>query len=155
MIKAMRTAASGMVAQQMNVDNISNNLANVNTNGFKRSKIEFQDVLYQNFRRAGAATSVSTEAPTNLAIGYGSRAVATVRDFGPGDLMLTGGALDMAISGSGFFQIQMPDGTLAYTRDGAFKLSADGRVVTSDGFFLEPEITIPQDATQISVGIDG
>ena len=92
MIKAMRTAASGMVAQQMNVDNIANNLANVNTTGYKRTKIEFQDVLYQNLRRAGAATSVSTVAPTDLAIGYGARAVATVRDFGPGDLMLTGNA---------------------------------------------------------------
>ena len=155
MIKAMRTAASGMVAQQMNVDNIANNLANVNTTGYKRTKIEFQDVLYQNLRRAGAATSVSTVAPTDLAIGYGARAVATVRDFGPGDLMLTGNALDLAISGDGFFQILTPDGTMAYSRDGAFKISADGRIVTSDGFFLEPDITIPQDASQISVGLDG
>lgn len=155
MIRAMRTAASGMVAQQMNVDNIANNLANINTTGFKRSKVEFQDVLYQNFRRAGTASAVGTEIPTNLAIGYGSRAVATVRDFSPGDLMLTGNPLDMAISGPGFFQIQMPDGTTAYTRDGTFKLSADGRLVTSDGFYLQPEITIPQDATAVSIGIDG
>lgn len=155
MIKAMRTAASGMVAQQMNVDNIANNLANVNTTGFKRTKLEFQDVLYQNFRRAGAVTSVTTQTPTDLSIGYGARAVATVRDFGPGDLMITGNALDLAISGNGFFQIQMPDGTISYTRDGSFKLSADGRIVTSDGFFLEPDITIPQDASEIAVGLDG
>lgn len=155
MIKAMRTAASGMVAQQMNVDNISNNLANVNTTGFKRSKVEFQDVLYQNYRKAGTSTAVGAQAPVDLAIGYGSRAVATTRDFSPGDLMLTGNSLDLAISGAGFFQIQMPDGSTAYTRDGAFKLSADGRVVNSDGFFLDPEITIPRDASAVSVGVDG
>jgi flagellar basal-body rod protein FlgG len=155
MIKAMRTAASGMVAQQLNVDNIANNLANVNTTGFKRSKVEFQDVLYQNYRRAGAATTVGSRAPTNLAVGYGARAVATVRDYSPGDLNATGNPLDLAISGDGFFQIIMPDGTFGYTRDGAFKISADGQFVTSDGFFLTPDITIPQDASSISVGLDG
>lgn len=155
MIKAMRTAASGMVAQQMNVDNIANNLSNVNTTGFKKSKIEFQDVLYQNFRKAGTATAVGTAAPTGLDIGYGTRAVATVREFSVGNLQMTGNPLDMAISGDGFFQIQMPDGTISYTRDGAFKSSADGRIVTSDGFFLFPEITIPEDATSVAVSIDG
>lgn len=155
MIKAMRTAASGMVAQQMNVDNIANNLSNVNTTGFKKSKIEFQDVLYQNFRKAGTATALGTAAPTGLDIGYGTRAVATVREFSVGNLQMTGNPLDLAISGDGFFQIQMPDGTISYSRDGAFKASADGRVVTSDGFFLFPEITIPEDATSISVSIDG
>ena len=155
MLKGMRTAASGMVAQQMNVDNIANNLANVNTTGFKRSKVEFQDVLYQNFRRAGSTTAIGAQAPTNLAIGYGTRAVATVRDYTVGDLTLTGNPLDLAISGPGFFQITLPDGSATYTRDGALKITAEGRIVTSDGFFLEPEITIPQDATQISVGLDG
>ncbi|MEP0829317.1 MAG: flagellar basal-body rod protein FlgG [bacterium] len=155
MIKAMRTAASGMVAQQMNVDNIANNLSNVNTTGFKKSKIEFQDVLYQNFRKAGTATAIGTAAPTGLDIGYGTRAVATVREFSVGNLQMTGNPLDLAISGDGFFQIQMPDGTISYSRDGAFKTSADGRVVTSDGFFLFPEITIPEDATSIAVSIDG
>ena len=155
MLKGMRTAASGMVAQQMNVDNIANNLANVNTTGFKRSKLEFQDVLYQNFRRAGSTTAIGAQVPTNLAIGYGTRAVATVRDYTSGDLILTGNPLDLSISGTGFFQIILPDGSFNYTRDGAFKLTAEGRIVTSDGFFLEPEITIPQDATQISIGIDG
>jgi flagellar basal-body rod protein FlgG len=155
MIKAMRSAASGMIAQQMNVDNIANNLANVNTNGFKRSRVEFQDVLYQNYRQAGAATAIGSVIPTNLAIGYGTRPVATVREFSVGDLMQTGNPIDMAISGNGFFQITLPDGTTAYTRDGAFKLSAEGQIVTSDGFFLSPEVTIPEDATSIGISIDG
>jgi len=155
MIKAMRTAASGMIAQQMNVDNIANNLANVNTTGFKRTKVEFQDVLYQNYRKAGSPTAIGATAPSDLAIGYGARPVATTRDFTTGDMTLTGNPLDLAISGTGFYQVQMPDGTTSYTRDGAFKINAEGRVVTSDGFFLFPAITIPQDATQISVGIDG
>jgi flagellar basal-body rod protein FlgG len=155
MIKAMRTASSGMVAQQMNVDNIANNIANVNTTGFKRSKVEFQDVLYQNLKKAGTATAIGTSAPTNLDVGYGTRAVATVREFSTGDFTMTENPLDMAISGNGFFQIQMPDGTTAFTRDGAMKVSADGRIVTSDGFFLLPELTIPEDATSVSVSIDG
>ena len=155
MLKAMRTAASGMVAQQMNVDNIANNLANVNTTGFKRSKVEFQDVLYQNYKRAGSASAVGVEVPTGLAIGYGTRAAATVRHFDGGTLMSTGNPLDMAIGGDGFFQVQYPDGTTAYTRDGSFKLSADGRIVTSDGFFMLPELSVPEDATAVSVGSDG
>jgi flagellar basal-body rod protein FlgG len=155
MIKAMRTAATGMVAQQMNVDNIANNLANVNTTGFKKTKVEFQDVLYQNYRKAGTATAVGADVPAGLAIGYGTRAVATVRNFVVGDLAQTGNPLDLAISGDGFFQVQNPDGTIAYTRDGALKLSADGRIVNSDGFPILPEITIPEDATSISIGADG
>ncbi len=155
MIKAMRTAATGMVAQQMNIDNIANNLANVNTTGFKRSKVEFQDVLYQNLRKAGTATAINTSVPTNLDVGYGTKAVATVREFSVGDYVQTDNALDMAISGNGFFQIAMPDGTTSYSRDGAFKLSAEGQMVTSDGFFLTPEITVPEDATSVSVTVDG
>ena len=155
MIKAMRTAASGMEAQQMNVDNIANNLANVNSTGFKKSRVEFQDVLYKNYRRAGTASSALTTVPTNLAIGYGARPVATMREFSVGDFSSTGNALDLAISGEGFFQIQMPDGTTNYTRDGAFKLSAEGELVTSDGFFVYPEISIPEDATSISISITG
>ncbi len=155
MIKAMRTAASGMAAQQMNVDNIANNLANVNTTGFKESRVEFQDVLYQNYRRAGSASAIGTELPTGLAVGYGTRVSATVRHYSEGNLMSTGNPLDLAISGDGFFQVQYPDGTTAYTRDGAFKLSADGRIVTSDGFYLLPEITVPENATSISIGSDG
>jgi len=155
MIKAMRTAASGMSAQQLNVDTIANNLSNVNTTGFKRSKVEFQDVLYQNIKRAGTASAVGAQVPVGLAIGYGTRAAATSRQFTTGDLQLTGDPLDLAISGDGFFQVQYPDGTSVYTRDGAFKISGDGRVVTSDGFFLLPEVTIPDGAVSISVGSDG
>ena len=155
MIKAMRTAASGMMAQQMNVDTISNNLANVNTTGYKKSKIEFQDVLYQNIRKAGTATSIGTEAPTDLAIGYGTRAVSTNRQFTSGDLSLTGNPLDLAISGDGFFQIQHPDGTTVYTRDGALKVSGEGEIVTSDGYRLVPNISIPEDTTSVAIGGDG
>ncbi len=155
MIKAMRTAASGMMAQQLNVDNIANNLANVNTSGFKKSKIEFQDVLYQNYRKAGVASSVGNMVPTGLAIGYGARPVSSTREFTPGDLSQTGNPLDLAVDGDGFFQVQRPDGTTAYTRDGSFKTSADGRLVTSDGFYLLPQITIPEDAISVSVGADG
>jgi flagellar basal-body rod protein FlgG len=155
MLKAMRTAVTGMTAQQMNVDNIANNLSNVNTTGFKRTRVEFQDILYQNYRKAGTATAIGTSVPTDLAIGYGTRPVATVRDFSVGDFQNTGNALDMAISGNGFFQITMPDGTTSYTRDGAFKISAEGQVVTADGFFLYPEVNIPEDASSIAVSIDG
>ncbi|UCD63423.1 MAG: flagellar basal-body rod protein FlgG [Candidatus Zixiibacteriota bacterium] len=155
MIKAMRTAATGMIAQQMNVDNIANNLANVNTTGFKKSKVEFQDVLYQNFRKAGSASSVGTQLPTELSIGYGTKAVTTHRQFTEGDLTPTGNPLDLAIAGDGFYQIQYPDGSTVYTRDGAFKLSADGGIVTSEGYRLLPEITIPEDAVSLSVGSDG
>ncbi|PKK84495.1 MAG: flagellar basal-body rod protein FlgG [candidate division Zixibacteria bacterium HGW-Zixibacteria-1] len=155
MLKAMRSAVSGMSAQQLNVDNIANNLSNVNTTGFKRSRVEFQDVLYQNFREAGTATAVGTSVPVNLDVGYGTRPVATVREFSVGDFQNTGNALDLAISGQGFFQIQMPDGTVSYTRDGAFKISADGQIVNSDGFYLYPNVTIPEDASSLSVSIDG
>lgn len=155
MIKAMNTAATGMVAQQTNIDNIANNLANVNTTGFKKARIEFQDILYQNFRRAGTPSAIGSIIPVNLDVGYGSRAVATTREFTPGSVSITNNATDMAISGNGFFQVQMPDGTTAYTRDGSFKLSADGELVTADGFRLLPNITIPEDATDLAIGIDG
>lgn len=155
MIKAMRTAATGMMAQQMNVDNIANNLANVNTTGFKKSKIEFQDVLYQNLRKAGSVTAVGSKVPAGLAIGYGTKAVASNRQFTEGDLTPTGNPLDLAIAGDGFFPIQYPDGSTVYTRDGAFKISGDGEIVTSEGYFLLPQISIPEDSLSISVGTDG
>ena len=155
MIKSMRTAATGMASQQMNVDNIANNLANVNTTGFRKSKIEFQDVLYQNFRRAGSASAIGVQVPVELAIGYGARPAATVRNFGTGDLQQSGNPFDMAIEGDGFFQVQRPDGSTAYTRDGTFKLSADGSIVTSDGYFMLPEVSIPEDAVSVSIGRDG
>ncbi len=155
MIKAMRTAASGMAAQQMNVDTIANNLANVNTTGFKRSKLEFQDMLYKHIRQAGTSAMTGTVVPTSLEVGYGTRPVSTVRQFEVGDLSETGNPLDLAIEGNGFFQVTLPDGTVAYTRDGSFKLSQDGQFSTSDGFFVTPEITVPDDAEMISVGFDG
>lgn len=155
MIRALRTAASGMIAQQLNVDTIANNLSNLNTTGFKKSKVEFQDVLYQNVRRAGTNVSTENVVPVNLEIGYGSRPVSTSRIFSLGNMMRTDQPLDIAITGSGFFQVMRPDGSTAYTRDGSFKISADGRIVTNDGFFLVPDITIPQDSMEISIGIDG
>jgi flagellar basal-body rod protein FlgG len=151
----MRTAATGMIAQQLNVDVIANNLANVNTTGFKRSKVEFQDILYQNYRKAGTATALGNEVPTGLAVGYGTRPGSTVRHYSTGDLQMTGNPLDLAINGDGFFQVRQADGTTAYTRDGAFKLSADGQIVNSDGLYLEPEISVPEDTVSVSVGIDG
>jgi len=155
MIKAMRTAASGMAAQQMNVDNIANNRANVNTTGFKKSNLEFQEVLYRNLRQAGTSTSPGTIVPTALEIGYGTSPVATTRQFVMGELQNTGNALDLAIEGNGFFQITMPDGTIGYSRDGSFKMSADGQMTTSNGYYVFPEITVPDDAEAISVGFDG
>lgn len=155
MLKAMRTAASGMQSQQMNVDNIANNLANVNTTGFKKSRIEFQDVLYQKYRQAGVTSAVGSRVPNELAVGYGVKPVASVRQFSTGNLEQTGNPLDMSIDGDGFFQVQAPDGSTAYTRDGAFKLSADGQIVNSDGYPLLPEISVPEDAVSISIGVDG
>lgn len=155
MIRALRTAASGMVAQQMNIDTIANNLANVNTTGFKKSTVEFQDVLYQKVRRAGTLMSALNMVPTSLEVGYGAKPVSTTRHFSNGNLNPTDNPLDIAIQGQGFFQISMPDGTFAYSRDGSFKVSNDGRLVTADGFFLEPEITMPQDTLSVAVGLDG
>lgn len=155
MIRAMRTAASGMYAQKLNVDNISNNLANVNTTGFKKSKLEFQDVLYQVYRMAGATSQEGAEVPVELQIGYGAKVVASQRIFTQGDLNSTGNALDVAINGDGFFMVEMTDGTVAFTRDGAFKLSSEGQLVTSDGYTLAGAITIPTEAEEVSIGVDG
>lgn len=155
MIKAMNTAATGMVAQQMNIDNIANNLANVNTTAFKKSRIEFQDILYQNYRKAGTPSALGAVVPVNLDVGYGVKAVATSREFSPGSVTISGKATDMAIGGNGFFQINMPDGTTAYSRDGSFQISGDGELVTSDGFLVTPGITLPDDATELSVSISG
>ena len=155
MIKALRTAATGMEAQQLNVDTIANNLANVNTTGFKKSRVDFQDILYQQLESAGSTTMGEATSPVSLEVGFGTQPVATQRLFSQGNITPTGNALDLCIEGDGFFQISMPDGTTAYTRDGALKLSADGKIVSSEGFFLYPEITVPDDATQISIGTDG
>jgi flagellar basal-body rod protein FlgG len=145
-----------MLAQQMNVDNIAHNLANVNTTGFKKTRLEFQDLLYQTFKSAGAPIAAGTEGvPSDLEIGYGTRPVATQRIFAQGNAAPTNNPLDVMIDGNGFFQLLMPDGTVAYTRDGTFKISSEGKIVNSEGLTLQPEMTIPQDATDVSVGADG
>ena len=155
MIRAMRTAASGMNAQKLNVDNITNNLANVNTTGFKKAKIEFQDILYQVMRMAGATFQEGIEVPVELQIGYGAQAVASQRIFSQGDLTQTNNPFDIAIDGDGFLQIDLPDGTEAYTRDGALKISREGEVVTSDGYLLTASITINAEAEEVFIGVDG
>jgi flagellar basal-body rod protein FlgG len=144
-----------MQAQQLTLDVISNNLANVQTTGFKRSRMDFQDLIYDNLQSPGAASAQGQEIPTGLQLGHGTRAIATQRLFMTGDLQQTGNTLDLAIEGDGFFQIQQPSGELAYSRAGAFKKDGQGRVVTSEGFALQPEITIPQNALSVTVGVDG
>lgn len=155
MLRALWTAASGMNAQQLNVDVIANNLANVNTSGFKRSRVDFQDVLYQTDRVPGSASARGSQLPTGIQVGLGTRPGAVYKLFSQGTFQATGNELDMVVEGHGFFQVVQPDGTTAYTRDGGFKLDTQGRVVTSDGYTLEPEITIPAEATQIAIGQDG
>lgn len=155
MIRSLWTAASGMQAQALNIDVISNNLANVNTTGFKRSRADFQDLLYETLRNAGTAATEVNEVPTGIQIGHGTRPVAVQKVFLQGDYQQTQNELDMAIEGNGFFQIVQSSGDIAYTRDGAFKMDSEGRIVTSDGFLLEPEITVPSDAVSLSIGIDG
>lgn len=155
MMRSLWTAASGMVAQQANIDVISNNLANVNTTGYKKSRTDFQDLMYQNMRQAGSATGADSQVPTGIQIGLGVRQVATQKLYTEGSFQSTGNTLDMGIEGDGFFQITMPDGTLNYTRDGSFKRDSQGRVVTSEGYPLEPAITIPATATSISISSGG
>lgn len=155
MLRSLWIAASGMEAQSLNVDVISNNLANVNTTGFKRSRADFQDLLYQNLRLAGAASSSGTEIPTGIQVGQGTRPIAVQKIFIQGDYQHTQNELDMAIEGDGFFRAIQPNGEVAYARAGAFKLDSEGRIVTSDGYFMEPEMTIPADTVAISIGTDG
>ena len=155
MIRALYTSSSGMQAQQLNLDTIANNLANVNTTGFKRTRVDFQDLLYQTYRAPGTAGSQGTTIPTGIQVGHGSRPVATQRIFSQGDFQQTENPLDLVIEGDGFFQVTRPDGTTAYTRAGAFKKDGTGRVVTSEGFLLFPAVTIPADAKTITIGSDG
>lgn len=155
MMRSLWTAASGMVAQQANMDVISNNLANVNTTGFKKSRTDFQDLMYQTMRQAGSTTGPDTKLPTGIQMGHGVRQVATQKIYTPGSFQSTGNSLDMALSGDGFFQVTMPDGTLSYTRDGAFKQDDTGRIVTSEGYPLEPAITIPEGSLETSISADG
>jgi flagellar basal-body rod protein FlgG len=155
MIRALYTAASGMNAQQTNIDNVAHNLANVNTTGYKKSRIEFEDLVYQEMRAAGVSASAVSDAPVGLEVGLGTRAVATARNFATGNLRSTGSPLDMAIEGNGFFQVSLPDGTTAYTRSGAFHMDAQGLLVTAEGYSMDPQITIPNDATTVSISKDG
>ena len=155
MIRSLWSAATGMQAQTMNIDVISNNLANVATTGFKKSRADFQDLLYQTLRSPGMASSADTQVPTGIQVGTGVRPAAVQKMFTQGEFVHTQNELDMAIEGDGFFQVIQPSGETAYSRAGSFKLDSDGRVVTSDGFPMEPELTIPADSVAISIGIDG
>jgi len=154
-LRALWTAAVGMSSQALNMDVIANNLANVNTTGFKRSRADFQDLFYQNLRIAGAASSAGTEIPTANQIGLGTKVSAVAKLFAQGDYKQTGNELDLAVDGRGFFQITTPDGEISYTRAGAFKLDGDGNIVTSEGYLLQPQITVPENAIQLTVGPDG
>jgi flagellar basal-body rod protein FlgG len=155
MLRALYTAASGMEAQQLNIDNIAHNLANVNTTGFKLRRADFQDLLYQNLRQAGAANTANTDFPVGLQIGLGTRPVATEIILTQGDFVATENPLDMVIEGQGFFQVRLVDGRIAYSRNGSFHQNRDGSLVTADGDFLDPQITIPQDQVGVTVGSDG
>jgi len=152
---ALWVAKTGLDAQQTRMTVISNNLANVNTTGFKRDRATFEDLLYQNVRQGGAQTSANTAAPTGLLLGTGTRVVSTEKLHAQGNLVQTQNAFDIAISGEGFFQILQPDGTIGYSRDGSFKLSPEGVLVNSSGYRLQPEIAIPQNAQTITIGADG
>ena len=152
---ALWAAKTGLDAQQTRMAVVSNNLANVNTTGFKKSRAVFEDLLYQNVTQVGAATSQNTQAASGLELGTGVRVVATEKTYTQGNLSQTGNAMDLAISGRGFFQVLMPDGTLGYTRAGDFQLNASGQLVTSSGYTLQPAISIPQGAQSVTIGNDG
>jgi len=152
---ALWVAKTGLDAQQTRMTVIANNLANVNTTGFKSDRATFEDLLYQNVRQGGAQTSADTAAPTGLLLGTGTRVVSTEKLHAQGNLIQTQNAFDLAISGEGFFQILQPDGTIAYTRDGGFKVSGEGVLVNSSGYRLQPELAIPQNAQTITIGADG
>ena len=155
MIRALYTAASGMTAQQANIDNVAHNLANVNTTGFKKARMEFEDLVYQQIKAPGSPSSQEGEVPVGLDAGLGSRVVATARNFSTGNLRQTGGRFDFAIEGAGFFQVSLPGGETGYTRAGTLKVSAEGQLVTNEGYPLEPAITIPNDAVTVTVSADG
>lgn len=154
-MEALWVAKTGLDAQQTRMSVVSNNLANVNTAGFKRGRAVFEDLLYQNVVQTGGATSQNTENPTGLMLGTGVRVVATEKSFVQGSRLETGNPLDVMISGRGFFQVLLPDGSQAYTRDGAFKIDSEGRIVTSNGYELQPSLTVPTAVQQITIGTDG
>jgi flagellar basal-body rod protein FlgG len=155
MIRSLWIAKTGLDAQQTQMDVIANNLANVSTNGFKRSRAVFEDLLYQTLRQPGAQSSQQTQIPSGLQIGTGVRPVAAERIHTQGNLQQTGNQLDVAIQGAGFFQVQMPDGTTSYSRDGSFQTDSQGQLVTSSGFPIQPALTIPANALNVTIGRDG
>ncbi len=155
MIRAFHTSATGMAAQQLVLDNTANNLANLNTNGFKRSQVDFQDLIYSRLRQPGELTVQGQQAPTGLQIGSGVRVAGTTRIFTPGAVVSTGNAYDVAIQGPGFFQVTNPNGGIRYTRDGSFRNNGSGQLVTTDGYIVQPSITLPQDTVSISIAADG
>ncbi|KVW96103.1 flagellar basal-body rod protein FlgG [Thiobacillus denitrificans] len=155
MIRSLWIAKTGLDAQQTQMDVISNNLANVSTSGFKRSRAVFEDLLYQTIRQPGAQSSEQTQLPSGLQIGTGVKPVATERIFTQGNLQQTGNAKDVAIQGNGFFQVLMPDGTTSYSRDGSFQADANGQLVTSSGYAVQPAITIPADTQSLTIARDG
>lgn len=155
MIRALYTAATGMNAQETNIDVIANNLANVNTNSYKKSRADFQDLMYQYVVEPGAPTSQTTSTPSGIQVGLGVKTAAVQKVFAQGDLSSTSNQLDVAIEGDGFFQVTLPDTTLAYTRAGSFQLDQTGQLVTSDGYAIAPGITIPTNALSVSIAEDG
>ncbi|MCB9579347.1 MAG: flagellar basal-body rod protein FlgG [Polyangiaceae bacterium] len=155
MFRSLNIAATGMAAQEMQLEGISHNIANANTVGFKKQRVDFQDLLYQTVRAPGAPTSQTTVSPTGLQVGNGVRVVGTVRSFEQGTLYNTNNPLDVAVEGRGFFVVQQPDGTPAYTRDGSLRLDGDGRIVNAEGFPLDPPVTVPPEATGISIAANG
>ncbi|MCP4148369.1 MAG: flagellar basal-body rod protein FlgG [bacterium] len=155
MMRALYSGASGMHAQTLNMDVISNNLSNINTVGFKKSRSEFQDLIYQTLREPGAKSTISTEIPTGMQVGLGVKPVAVNRIFSQGNFKHTGSPLDLVVEGDGFFQITQPDGTIGFTRAGNFSKDSTGRIVTNEGYPLEPSISIPADAVSITIGNDG
>jgi flagellar basal-body rod protein FlgG len=155
MIRSLFIAATGMEAQKLNIDVVANNLANVNTVGFKKGRADFQELLYQDLRTPGATSAEGSQVPSGIQVGLGVKPVAVQKMFLQGDFANTGNNLDLVIEGEGFFQILQPDGTTAYSRSGAFKMDSDGRIVNSDGYPLEPSITIPANTLNITVSSDG
>ncbi|MCM8855570.1 MAG: flagellar basal-body rod protein FlgG [Candidatus Thiodiazotropha sp.] len=155
MYPALWIAKTGLDAQQTNMSVISNNLANVNTTGFKRDRAVFNDLIYQNLRQVGAQSSENTELPSGLMLGTGVRVVATQKEHSQGNIVQTGNSLDVAVQGKGYFQVLHPDGNIVYSRDGTFSLTADGNIVTPNGYELQPAMTVPTNATSLTVGSDG
>ncbi|HEX5123722.1 MAG TPA: flagellar basal-body rod protein FlgG [Rhodanobacteraceae bacterium] len=155
MFSSLWIAKTGLDAQQTRMAVTSNNLANVNTTGFKRSRAAFEDLMYQNERQPGAQSSQATQVPAGTMVGTGVRVVGTEKLFSQGELVQTNNPLDIAVQGRGMFQVTMPDGTVAYTRDGSFHLNSDGQIVTNSGYPLEPALTVPANAQSVTIGSDG